>query len=56
MTAGEKTDNSEHRTGTRGEPRNHVSAHETSPERIVFVEEDNADAWISTDTTADCSP
>jgi hypothetical protein len=28
-----------------------VSIHTTSPERSVFIEEDNADGWISTDTT-----
>ena len=29
-----------------------ISVHTTSPERSVFIEEDNADGWISTDTTA----
>ena len=28
-----------------------VSIHTTSPERSVFIEADNADGWISTDTT-----
>jgi hypothetical protein len=28
-----------------------VSIHTTSPERSVFIEEDNADGWISTDMT-----
>ncbi|WP_313695806.1 hypothetical protein [Halorarum halobium] len=29
----------------------HVSAHRTSPDRTVFTEDGNADAWISTDVT-----
>jgi hypothetical protein len=30
-----------------------VSIHSTSPERSVFIEEDNADGWISTDVTVE---
>lgn len=32
---------------------NGVSIHSTSPERSVFIEEGNADGWISTDVTVD---
>jgi hypothetical protein len=30
-----------------------VTAHRCSEDRVVFVEQDNADAWIATDTTVD---
>jgi hypothetical protein len=30
-----------------------ISAHETSPGRVVFTEEDNNDGWIATDHTVD---
>jgi hypothetical protein len=30
-----------------------VTAHSCSPERTVFTEKGNTDAWISTDTTVD---
>ncbi|MFB6205112.1 MAG: hypothetical protein ABEJ05_01090 [Haloglomus sp.] len=30
-----------------------VRAHATSPERTVFTEDGNQDAWISTDTLVD---
>lgn len=31
-------------------PEQSVSAHQSSPDRYVFTEADNSDAWISTDT------
>ena len=30
-----------------------VAVHECSPERVVFVEEENTDAWIATDLAVD---
>ncbi|MFB6308240.1 MAG: hypothetical protein ABEH35_02830 [Haloarculaceae archaeon] len=30
-----------------------VTAHNSSPDRTVFTEKDNADAWIATDLTVD---
>jgi hypothetical protein len=30
-----------------------VTAHASSPEKTVFTERGNTDAWISTDTTVD---
>lgn len=30
-----------------------VTAHQCSPDRIVFTEQDNTDGWISTDLTVD---
>ncbi|ERH08420.1 MAG: hypothetical protein J07HX64_00161 [halophilic archaeon J07HX64] len=30
-----------------------VTAHRCSEDRVVFVEQDNSDAWIATDTTVD---
>jgi hypothetical protein len=30
-----------------------VSAHETTPGKVVFTEEDNNDAWIATDFTVE---
>lgn len=30
-----------------------VTAHESSPDRIVFTEEGNTDGWIATDFTVD---
>lgn len=36
--------------------RSRVSALECSPERTVFTEEGNDDAWISTDTTVELDP
>jgi hypothetical protein len=38
--------------GARDEPVA-VTAHRSSPDRVVFVEQDNSDAWIATDTTVD---
>jgi len=32
-------------------PELSVTTHRTSPDRCVFTESDNTDAWISTDTT-----
>ena len=31
-----------------------VTAHRSSPDRIVFTECDNTDGWIATDCTVDC--
>jgi hypothetical protein len=31
-----------------------LSAHSTSPDRTVFTEPGNADAWLSTDLTVSC--
>lgn len=30
-----------------------VTAHRTTPERIVFTESDNTDGWIATDLTVE---
>lgn len=30
-----------------------VAVHECSPDRVVFIEEENADAWIATDLSVD---
>lgn len=30
-----------------------VTAHKSSPDRIVFTEEGNNDGWIATDTTVE---
>ena len=38
---------------TDGEESPGVTAHICSPERTVFTEEGNTDAWISTDTTVE---
>jgi len=42
-------------TRSRDEPPESptVSAHGPSPERTVFTEEGNPDAWIATDTLVD---
>lgn len=34
-------------------PETSVTAHQSSPDRVVFTEADNSDGWISTDTTVD---
>ncbi|MFD1588677.1 hypothetical protein ACFR9U_16995 [Halorientalis brevis] len=34
-------------------PGRTVTAHQTTPDRFVFTESDNTDAWISTDLTVD---
>lgn len=39
--------------GEDGDERVAVTAHQSSPDRIVFIEEDNPDAWIATDLTVD---
>lgn len=31
-----------------------LSAHSTSPDRTVFTEPGNSDAWLSTDLTVSC--
>ena len=36
---------------TRTEPS--VSAHQSSPDRTVFTEDGNSDAWIATDLTVE---
>jgi hypothetical protein len=36
-----------------GSERTAVTAHRSSPERVVFVEQGNPDAWIATDLTVD---
>jgi hypothetical protein len=33
-----------------------VTAHRSSPDRIVFTEEDNTDGWIATDYTEPLEP
>jgi hypothetical protein len=43
-TAGDGREDSERRA---------VTAHRCSEDRVVFVEQDNSDAWIATDTTVD---
>jgi hypothetical protein len=30
-----------------------ITAHQSSPDRVVFVEQGNPDAWIATDLTLD---
>lgn len=30
-----------------------VTAHRSSPDRVVFVEQNNADAWIATDVVVE---
>jgi len=30
-----------------------VTAHRSSPDRVVFVEQNNSDAWIATDLTVE---
>ncbi|WP_226013043.1 hypothetical protein [Halomicrobium salinisoli] len=30
-----------------------VTAHRSSPDRVVFTEEDNSDGWIATDLTVE---
>jgi hypothetical protein len=45
-------------TGTRTEPPTpavSVSAHQSAPGRVVFVEDGNSDAWIATDLTVGLS-
>ena len=43
-TAGDREEDSEQRV---------VTAHRCSEDRVVFVEQENSDAWIATDTTVD---
>jgi hypothetical protein len=43
-TAGDREEDSEQRA---------VTAHRCSEDRVVFVEQENSDAWIATDTTVD---
>lgn len=31
-----------------------VTAHSTTPDRVVFTEEGNNDGWIATDLAVDC--
>lgn len=31
-----------------------LSAHSTSPDRTVFIEPGNSEAWLSTDLTVSC--
>lgn len=33
-----------------------VTAHSSSPDRTVFVEQGNKDGWIATDTTVSLDP
>jgi len=35
------------------QPADRVTAHATSPDRTVFTETSNRDAWIASDTTVD---
>lgn len=39
---------------TSADDPNPVTAHTTSPERVVFTERDNRDGWIATDHVVDC--
>jgi len=48
----ETTDGRTETAGPEGE-RPAVAVHECSPDRVVFVEEENADAWIATDLSVD---
>jgi hypothetical protein len=36
-----------------GDTETTVSAHHTSPERVVFTEADNTDGWIASDLVVD---
>jgi hypothetical protein len=36
-----------------GDERVPVTVHRSSPDRVVFVEQNNPDAWIATDLTVD---
>jgi len=38
-----------------GDEQTTVSVHQCSENRVVFVEQDNDDAWIATDLTVDLS-
>ncbi len=49
---GVDTESNNRDEGRVSDPRS-VSIHSTSPERSVFIEEDNTDGWISTDVTVD---
>lgn len=35
------------------DPEHPITAHRSSPDRTVFVEQDNKDGWIATDFTVD---
>jgi hypothetical protein len=38
---------------TEGEDEPAVTAHNSSPDKTVFTEKGNTEAWIATDTTVD---
>ena len=38
-----------------GDEQATVTVHQCSEDRVVFVEQENADAWIATDLTVDTS-
>lgn len=40
----------------RDSPACRVCAHRSSPDRTVFVEEDNTNAWIATDFAVEFTP
>jgi hypothetical protein len=50
MSSGERIERDPD-TPTDGRPT--VSASHTSPDRTVFTEQDNTEAWIATDLTVD---
>jgi hypothetical protein len=41
------------RDGEHGESTTVVTSHRSSPDKVVFTETDNTDAWIATDQTVD---
>lgn len=47
----EQTDQPDDATSNRTDLS--VTAHHTTPDRVVFTESENSDAWISTDLTVD---
>lgn len=49
MTTGDQAE----RDDGGGEPRPAVAATRCSPDRTVFAEQGNTDAWIATDLTVD---
>ncbi|WP_168654259.1 hypothetical protein [Halorubrum sp. PV6] len=50
MTAGDRV---ERERGEESEARPTVAANRTSPDRTVFTEDGNTDAWIATDLTVE---
>jgi hypothetical protein len=41
------------RDDEHGESETVVTTHRSSPDKVVFTEKDNTDAWIATDQTVD---